>query len=139
MRMRTYREVSLKVSVRRFEPDMPEFERPAARVLFEQTVEVSRKSRMVEVPLEGLEPGEYDLDIFITGRQGPNEGFSDRDLRHLTVAQDGAIRVESVQSWERRQEEERIGKFRSDLEQHPKSPRIRLLMDAADTCAERRV
>ena len=125
------REVSLKVSVRRFEPDMPEFERPAARVLFEQTVEVSRKSRMVEVPLEGLEPGEYDLDIFITGRQGPNEGFSDRDLRHLTVAQDGAIRVESVQSWERRQEEERIGKFRSDLEQHPKSPRIRVLMDAA--------
>ena len=125
------REVSLKVSVRRFEPDMPEFERPAARVLFEQTVEVSRKSRMVEVPLEGLEPGEYDLDIFITGRQGPNEGFSDRDLRHLTVAQDGAIPSRACNPGNAGRKKNALATPVGISSSIRKSPRIRVLMDAA--------
>ncbi|MFL6604760.1 MAG: hypothetical protein ACJ8R9_25970 [Steroidobacteraceae bacterium] len=122
-------QVSLKVSVRRVDTDTPRAERENPNVLFEQTLAPRKlQEQRVSVPLKGLPPGEYDLDLFISGQLDESNGFSDRDLWHLTVTQDGTNRLESVQSYQRHLEEQRQRKFRSDLEQHPRSPKIKLLM-----------
>jgi hypothetical protein len=122
------RDIRVKVSVRRIEADKPEFERAAARVLFEQPLELRKGARVVEVPLKGLEPGEYDLDVFISGKSDGDSGFSDRDVRHLTVEKEGVVRIERMELLERRKEDQRWRDFRADLDKHAKSPRIRLLM-----------
>ncbi|HLA72155.1 MAG TPA: hypothetical protein VK624_11640 [Steroidobacteraceae bacterium] len=127
------REIAVKVSVRAIETGKPEFERAAPRVVFEQQIKPGRKQPLIEVPLKGIEPGEYELDVFLTGNAGKNDGFSDRDLRHLTVTKEGYLRIEGMDVYEKRQESERVKNFRSDLADHPKSPRVRLLMGQTAT------
>jgi len=122
------REISVKVSVRAIETGNPEFERAAPRVVFERQITPSRKQPLIEVPLKGVEPGEYELDLFLSGNAGPGNGFSDRDIRHLTVTKEGYLRIEGMDVYKQRQESERKKYFRSDLAAHPKSPRLRLLM-----------
>jgi hypothetical protein len=122
------REVSIKVSVHPIDPSKPDYQRSAARVVYERKIETGKKQPVIEVPLKEIEPGEYELDIFLIGSMSDKEGFSDRDIQHLTVTKGGGIRIEGMDVYKKREESERVKNFRSDLANHPKSPKVRLLM-----------
>jgi hypothetical protein len=122
------REIAIKVSVRPIETDKPDFERAAPRLVFERQIRPDRKQPIIEVPFKGVAPGEYELDVILTGKSGKDDGFSDRNISHLTITKEGSLRIEGMDVYEKRQESERVKNFRSDLAEHPRSPRVRLLM-----------
>jgi hypothetical protein len=126
--------IEMRASARPVEAGKPEFERAAARVLAKEDVAAKRgKESALQIPLEGLAPGEYELEVLIVGRavegkSGARGGFSDRDLRHLTVLKDGVIRIQTVEQWVKQVQAQRERAFREALAKNPRSPRIKLLM-----------
>ena len=121
------RESRLQVSVQPLPAGIPEFARPAPRVIFDQR-SVAHASRALDIPLIGLASGEYELDILLTGSEGDSLGFADRALHHLTLTPQGAIRVEGMDALIVREDSQRLQSFQSALARSPGQPQIRLLM-----------
>jgi len=121
------RESRLQVSVRPLPVGVPEFARPAPIVIFDQH-SVAEASRAIEIPLLGLAPGDYEVDIMLTGREGDAQGFAHRALQRLTIAPQGTIRVEGMDSLAQREDSQRRDAFQSALTRTPGQPQIRLLM-----------
>lgn len=127
MREQGIASLTLSAAVVAMEPGKPEFAAP--RVLWRTEVKPAARdqSATVEVPLKGLKPGEWRLEVRLTGRKGANEGFSHLLVRYLVIDADGRIHVLSPQQRSLRGAAERQRQFdvarRSDERQHP----IRLL------------
>lgn len=121
------RESRLRVSVTPLPVGIPEFARPAPLVLFDQHA-VAEASHTLEIPLSGLAPGEYELDLMLSGREDDSQGFAHRALHRLTVTSLGAIRIEDMHALAQREDSQRLQAFQSALARNPGQPQIRLLM-----------
>ena len=121
------RESRLQVSVQALPVGIPQFARPARSVIFDQR-SVAQASRTLDIPLIGLAPGEYELDIMLSGSEDDSQGFAHRALNHLTLTAEGAIRVESMDALALREDSQRLQAFQSALARNPGQPQIRLLM-----------
>ncbi len=86
-------QLNLAASLVEMVPGKAEFELARPKPIYRAAVKASRdREASVEVPLKGLRPGEWLLELRLVGSVG-TDGFSDVQQRSLTVDANGAIRM----------------------------------------------
>jgi hypothetical protein len=125
------RDYRLRVFVRSLADSSTTYARAAATLIHDESAALKQLSSLRQIPVRGVAPGEYELDVLLTGSLDEGERFSHRELQHLTVSRDGNVRIEGLETWAQREETARAQAFRDALSKHPSSPRIRLLMGNA--------
>lgn len=125
--------LSLKATLRLIDPERPYFQQPEARIILSERLKAdpfNREGMLVRAPLFDLRPGEYVLDIVLSGRI-PGGGFSDRQVRRILVDQNRRIRILKTEEHALLKSGERRAAFEQNLQKNPKSPRVRMLMEPA--------
>jgi hypothetical protein len=124
--------LTILAKVRPVLENRPDFAQPPFETVLEQRLEATAIRRLtqetINIPVEKLKPGPYQLEILIQGKN-ENGGFSDKQVWRLIVEPDGRYRLLSPHDAVQQRTELQEKAFRAQLEKNPKNPDIRLLMD----------
>jgi hypothetical protein len=110
----------------------PDFAQPPFETVLEQRLEATAVRRLaqepINIPVEKLKPGQYQLEIRIQGKD-ESGGFSDRQVLRLIVEPEGRYRLLTPRDVINQRTGLQEKAFRAQLDKNPKNPDIRLLMD----------
>lgn len=82
------------------------------------------------IPLRLVGPGDFEVDVRLTGQSRGGSGFSDRAIAYIVVAADGSYRALTPKQWTTGRRKAREQRFEEALRSDPKHPQIRLLMES---------
>jgi hypothetical protein len=127
--------LSLRVTLRLLDRERPYFRQPQARVVSEQRLRpgpsrtFAPEALSLRVPLNELIPGEYELNIYLSGNV-VGGGFSDRQIRYIQVDKDRKLRVQRAEERAKSRADQRRAAFRASQNERSKGARIRALMES---------